>query len=160
MNFFDRVLKDIRHKNKKEEATKNRGVKSDAWHEWAKLSKEEKENLREMRRSSHLIEMDKMLNQEGASEEKEAARKFMIIKNTIETFLSSTLLEDLRSKMPRSSWAGIRNPHYTEPKRTNKLRKSLFYAKTGVAAYKIEIPDGKVPYAQIIDTKRFITRDY
>lgn len=100
-------------------------------------------------------------SQESEEWDKEFNQKEEHIRRYINHVLGSEILFDLKSKMPRSSFAGVRHPN-RNIKRTNRLRDSLYFKGTGVddEVY-FEIPEDKVPYARMIDEdQKFITSGY
>lgn len=65
-----------------------------------------------------------------------------------------------RINMPRSSFAGVRNPN-AKVKRTNNLRNLGFqYAKTGEGKYQFSVDLARFPYGGYIDEVGYITHGY
>ena len=157
-NVFNEILKKI----KKDEAKKK----------WSQVVKDERNKRRREERAKsdaqkELESLDRALDFEekvlqGNGTDAEMT-KVWTIAQAIQVFVSTTLLEDLRTKLPRSDFAGIRSPARGRA-RTDDLRNALTFSNkegTRFSRMILEVDTKKIPYADIInDRTRFITYGY
>lgn len=158
-NVFNEILKKL----KKEEAKKK----------WSQIVKDERNKRRREERAKSdeekdLESLDRALEFEdiilsGNNMSDEMVIAWTISKD-IQNFVSTTLLEDIRTKLPRSDFAGIRGPIKGKKERTNNLRNSLAFSNkegTKFSRMTLELDTSKIYYADIInDYSRFITYGY
>lgn len=116
---------------------------------------------REDRENALIYDVAKMSSveaEEGISEE--LIEKEYKVRQYIHYVLQTTIFNDMKKKLPRSKFAGVRDERY-KPKRSNKLRNSLEFKNTSFGKYRYELDGSVLKYPNYInDDPKFITYKY
>lgn len=157
-NVFNRILQDQRRKSAKALEQKKKQAKKDKFKELSvKEQEKQKEELEKFRREQV---MDVVAKKSPDEEKQLRIDKALVITGVIKKFVMGDLLLDIRDKMPRSEFAGIRNSK-RNPKRTQNLRNALTSKAVFLDRYRLELPEAKIPYARPLNISPvYITKGY